>query len=279
MRLSIMLALLLAACAGAPPRPMPVGQEWTRGRAVVVTSEVQLWPDLKQRVDADLQQAGFRVLAFPEGKGELRVAVKKYDGSNLHVDVDRDGQLVDSLVFNMDSEPVCTHFPATNITSECAAREVAARVVESPKVAAAGKAAPAEARPASGKLAVLELRNFASDLTPQNAQYFTDMVRSTALRVQPGLEVMTRENLLVLLQSTGKRIEECEGECEVDTGRRIGADRIVTGELQKLGTSYKLTLRLHDTREGRLLSSQVASGKTIDELDAAAGKAAEQLFH
>jgi TolB-like protein len=89
---------------------------------------------------------------------------------------------------------------------------------------------------------------------------------------------MTRENLMVLLASTGKKLEECEGECEVDTGRRIGADHIVSGEIQKVGTRYKMTLRLHDTHEGRLLSSSIGSGKSIDELDESAQKAAEELF-
>ena len=92
------------------------------------------------------------------------------------------------------------------------------------------------------------------------------------------LDIMTRENLVVLLQSTGKKLEECEGECEVDTGRRIGADQIISGEIQKVGTKYKMTLRLHDTREGRLLASTQASGKTIEELDSTAQAAAEKLL-
>src|SRR5205085_11003071 len=129
-----------------------------------------------------------------------------------------------------------------------------------------------------GKLAVLDLKNFTKDLTRENAQYFSDVIRQASLRMEPGLDIMTRENLLVLLQSTGKRLEECEGECEVDTGRRIGADQIISGEIQKVGTKYKMTLRLHDTREGRLLASAIGSGKSIDELDESAQKAAEELF-
>jgi TolB-like protein len=140
------------------------------------------------------------------------------------------------------------------------------------------QAATSQRHALAGKLAVLELRNFAKDLTHENAQYFTDVVRSAALTAQPQLQVMTRENLLVLLQASGKDLANCEGECEVDTGRRIGADQIVRGELQKVGARYKLTLRLHDTREGRLLSSTQASGKTIEELDDAAQKAAADLL-
>ena len=73
--------------------------------------------------------------------------------------------------------------------------------------------------------------------------------------MQPQLQIISRENLLVLLESSGKKIEECEGECEIDTGRRIGADSIVSGEIQMLGKRYKLSLRLHDTHQGALLSS------------------------
>jgi hypothetical protein len=58
---------------------------------------------------------------------------------------------------------------------------------------------------------------------------------------------MTRENLLILLQATGKSLEECEGECEVDTGRRIGADLILSGDVQKLGLIFKISLRMHNT--------------------------------
>src|SRR5438105_8789327 len=145
--------------------------------------------------------------------------------------------------------------------------------------AAAQQAAPAPRKlQLKGKLAVLELRNFAKGLKRENAQYFTDVVRQTSLRVQPEVDVMTRENLLVLLESSGKKLDECEGECEVDTGRRIGADEVVSGEIQKLGSLYKMSLRLHDTREGKLLSSAIASGKSVEELDVSVQKAAEELL-
>ncbi|MBS2024860.1 MAG: DUF2380 domain-containing protein, partial [Deltaproteobacteria bacterium] len=127
-------------------------------------------------------------------------------------------------------------------------------------------------------LAVLELRNFAQELTRENVQYFTDMVRTAALKTQPQLEVMTRENLVVLLQATGKELSQCEGECEVDTGRRIGADEIVSGEIQKVGTQFKLSLRLHETHAGRLVASSQASGHSVDELDASAQQAVLELF-
>jgi hypothetical protein len=142
---------------------------------------------------------------------------------------------------------------------------------------------PASARrsawlPEGGKVAVLDFRAFTGRVSPDNLLYFTDLVRGACLGAAPRLEVMTRENLLVLLQSTGKDLSNCEGECEVDTGRRIGADLIVSGDIHELGSLLKLALRLHETRSGRLLMATQASGKSIEELDANAQDAARALF-
>lgn len=139
-------------------------------------------------------------------------------------------------------------------------------------------AVPAAAVVKSGKLAVLDFRNSARDLGADNVRYFADVVRGASLRAAPGLDVMTRENLLVLLQATGKDVASCEGECEVDTGRRIGADAVISGEVLKVGSRYKISLKLHDTHDGRLLATGVASGKTVDELDEGLQDAASGLL-
>jgi len=83
---------------------------------------------------------------------------------------------------------------------------------------------------------------------------------------------MTRENLLVLLQSSGKDLANCEGECEVDTGRRIGADVIISGEIQKVGTPYKISLRLQRRTKGGWRGRRWRAG-SVDELDDSANKA------
>lgn len=129
-----------------------------------------------------------------------------------------------------------------------------------------------------GKLAVLDFANYAKDLSKEDVHYFADVVRGATLRSAPHMDVMTRENLLVLLQASGKDAAQCEGECEVDTGRRIGADAVISGEVLKVGSRYKISLKLHETHEGRLLSTGVASGKSIDELDEKLQAAAAELL-
>ncbi|MBS2022512.1 MAG: hypothetical protein JST92_08890 [Deltaproteobacteria bacterium] len=149
------------------------------------------------------------------------------------------------------------------------------------EAAPAAVAPPSQSRKAvftEGKLAVLDFKNSAKEILPEQVRYFTDVVRDATVKATPKVHVMTRENLLVLLQASGKDIANCEGECEVDTGRRIGADAVVSGELLKVGTKLKLSLKLHETKDGTLLSTAVASGRSIDELDEAAQKAAIDLI-
>jgi len=139
---------------------------------------------------------------------------------------------------------------------------------------------PARVSPSAGSLiAVLEFRNklAGEERKGVDAGYLADEVRDLLLKALPGARVITRENMLVLLQASGKKLEECEGECEVDTGRRIGADLVVSGEVLRFGESYKLDLKLHQTRDGRLLAGAIASGKSIDELDAGTASAVAQL--
>jgi len=150
----------------------------------------------------------------------------------------------------------------------------------SPQAAAAPRRnqPPPGAKITSGKVAVLDLKCSTKEISDDDVRYFGDLVRGATLKAAPQLEVMTRENLLVLLQASGKDLANCEGECEVDTGRRIGADAIVSGEVLKVGSRYKLSLRLHETHDGKLLGAAVASGKNLDELDDSVGKAAADLF-
>ncbi len=299
-QLSIAALVSVAACAITPPRTLPQAA-WTRGSLIYVViadandNEANK-VGIKSDIEEDLQAAGFRVEVGPKSAGELKLQINIEGGfSTTTVLLEQDGQQLDRFTFDWLGLP-CNSITSPSASMHCVAREIVARIVESKAVASRvvdstePAAAPVKARPPpatpvvahaaaalSGKLAVLELRNFAKDLTHENAQYFTDMLRSAALKAQPQLEVMTRENLVVLLQASGKRLEECEGECEVETGRRIGADLIISGELQKLGSLYKLSLRLHDTHEGRLLASTQASGKTIEELDESAQSASEKL--
>ncbi|MBS2023843.1 MAG: DUF2380 domain-containing protein [Deltaproteobacteria bacterium] len=128
-------------------------------------------------------------------------------------------------------------------------------------------------------MAVLDFKNKikGKDAEEVDRLYFTSLTRSSVLAVLPHLRIMTRENMEVLVAATGRKLADCEGECEVDTGRKLGADLVVSGDLFKVGKLFKLDLRLRDTREGRLLAGGQASGASVEELDAAVAPAVAKL--
>src|SRR5204863_8468414 len=94
---------------------------------------------------------------------------------------------------------------------------------------------PKQAVQARGLVAVLDLNNKlrGAEREQLDGVYFADQVRAEIKRRVPSLGVMTRENIMVLLQAGGKTLADCEGECEVDTGRRLGADYVISGDMLK----------------------------------------------
>jgi len=294
----------LFACATARAPMLPANPGWIGGQKVAVQGPQNVGiggPELAAQYLHDGVENDLRAMGFAVGEGGLTVAIESFERGQVRASVRGGGRELQRIELNGDLLGCVSSAWGlyANDNAQCYSRGLVAEMVKSDAVArAAGTPVPqaqpvqqpAETTPPTemaadrrvlhlrGKLAVLDLKNFTKDLSRENAQYFTDVIRQASLRMEPGLDIMTRENLVVLLQSTGKKLEECEGECEVDTGRRIGADQIISGEIQKVGTKYKMTLRLHDTREGRLLASAIGSGKSIDELDESAQKAAEELF-
>jgi hypothetical protein len=174
---------------------------------------------------------------------------------------------------------VVTEFSPQQMLGSATIKGIAYRRKASPATAPARPRAkgPVLKVPA-GRLAVLDFKAFDREIKAEQVHYFTDLVRRAAVRAGPQIEVLTRENLFVLLRASGKDPSQCEGECEVETGRLVGADSIVSGDLQRIGANLKLSLRLHETGGGRLLGAEVASGKNLDELDKAVTQAAERLL-
>ena len=149
-----------------------------------------------------------------------------------------------------------------------------------PSKPAAEAAAAAAREPAATRIvSVLELRNKQQlrDGPGIDAGYVADRLRAEVLGAGIDARVISRENMLVLLQAQGKQLADCEGECEVETGRRIGADLVVSGEILRVGESLKASIRLHETRSGTLVAAVTAAGSTAEELDSRLGSAVRQL--
>jgi TolB-like protein len=84
--------------------------------------------------------------------------------------------------------------------------------------------------------------------------------------------VMTRENMAMIAKDMGLNLECVEGACEVETGRNIGADYVVSGSVVKMGRTLICTIKVHETRDGSLLGAGETRGSDpINILDAIPG--------
>ena len=149
--------------------------------------------------------------------------------------------------------------------------------VKSAQRPARAKRLKPEARRDLKRVAVLELANRAQ-ITSQEVSYLTDLVRKYARALPPkDFIVITRENIIAMLPPDVK-LDECIGECEVETGRRIGAHWIVTGEVIRFGQSLRIALNLHHSASGDLRSSSIVRGDVVEELERPIQRATYELL-
>jgi hypothetical protein len=116
-------------------------------------------------------------------------------------------------------------------------------------------------------------------MSKEEVDYLTGLVRRIiSKQLSRSYLIMTQENIEVLLPP-GTNLDDCVSECQVETGRTIGARYIITGDVLRFGSSLRLTLRMHDTRSGRLIASEVAKASKIDDLEAPTERAVEGLIN
>lgn len=132
-----------------------------------------------------------------------------------------------------------------------------------------GSAHAAGAAPQQQKLAVLEFAVDLADRSQVDRLYFASAVQGAAQRLLPAQQyfIMTRENLQEILRGQGKVLEECQGNCEVETGRLLSADLVIAGRISRVGARLKLALTLYQVASGQLLGATIASGDTPEKLD------------
>jgi MYXO-CTERM domain-containing protein len=168
------------------------------------------------------------------------------------------------------------------------ATEPAGAAAPSAPVDASAPKKPAEAKSEGPKLdplvAVLNFKNKVSEqadkalITTTYLTYLVDIVRGETIKDLPGAKVMTSENMEMLVQAAGKKLEDCEGLCEVETGRLLGAELVVTGDVLRVGSFFKLLLKMHDTQSSVLVSTAEAQGRSPEDLGKDVKAAVADLF-
>ena len=115
-------------------------------------------------------------------------------------------------------------------------------------------------------VAVLEFRGV--DVNQAILMKLSDQPRVAASEVLPKDQylIMTRENMTEILSDMGKDASCMEGQCEIEVGRNVGADYVMTGDVMKVDGTYFLTLKLYDTLSGGILKAGSVEADTFKDL-------------
>ena len=109
------------------------------------------------------------------------------------------------------------------------------------------------------RIAVLDFKNSAN-LGHFEMTVLTDGLRGTAPKLS-WLRLITKENMVYLLPP-----EHTFDEDEVRTGKMLGADFIITGEVGRIEDQFMLSIRLFNTENGSLLAQEVVSGSSVQQI-------------
>ena len=130
------------------------------------------------------------------------------------------------------------------------------------------------------RIAVLELvKKSNTNISRDEVSFLTDEVRRVVGYLPTDrFLVMTKESMAVMIEP-GKTLEECVGQCEVETGRMLNADWIITGELLKFGSSLRASLRLHNTQTGQFVKGESLKGKSVEDLEESIRLSTLRIIH
>ena len=99
-------------------------------------------------------------------------------------------------------------------------------------------------------------------------QFLTNVLREQAVQelpVEQNFTIMTRENINAMLPP-GKSIEDCEGNCLVETGRNIAADYVCQVHVGSFDGALTLSAELYETAANKLVASFNGQGASVKDL-------------
>lgn len=127
-------------------------------------------------------------------------------------------------------------------------------------------------------VSVLDLRSN-TGMSDVEAAYLTDLARDALARSLPldQFTIMTRESILELLPE-GTRLSDClDASCEVEIGRTLGADYVVSGEVLEFAQEQRLIIKVHHCQSAAFIGSETAGGISLKDLEGAVSGTTELL--
>ncbi len=107
-----------------------------------------------------------------------------------------------------------------------------------------------------------------SGLTSPQLSMLGDAIRGEAAETlrSRGVQVMTEETTLMLLEQSSVDLSQCEGECEVETARNMRADWLITSKVVRFGNQFSLSLNLIHSESASVMGSKTLVVERMEEL-------------
>lgn len=129
---------------------------------------------------------------------------------------------------------------------------------------------------ATGNVAVLVPKILESAKGAVQGVDLASEIRVSIKEVLPSVQIISNEKVEVLLRANPDAL--CDSECDVETGRKIGADLLVNGEVARIGGKLKLSLRLVVTSDASLVGAASLVVENADELQLKLPAVCARLF-
>jgi len=128
-------------------------------------------------------------------------------------------------------------------------------------------------------MAVLEIAFAGKELTPQQIEFLTDDIRGKAAELT-SYRIMTKESIFAILRDKHIDPKTCDAECEIEFGRKLQADKMVTSRILVSGGIYYIKLKLYDVPTASIVrvADRECSGCSFSKLRQAVKDAAQELF-
>ena len=127
-------------------------------------------------------------------------------------------------------------------------------------------------------VAVLDL-DVAKGIPPEAQISLSDLLREQLWKTGK-FRVVDRNNMERILKEQGFQLSDCTStECAVQIGRMLGVEKMVTGNVTRLGKTYIITVQMTNVETGEIekMASDRCPGCEVDELLGSIDKAATSL--
>ena len=115
-------------------------------------------------------------------------------------------------------------------------------------------------------VAVFEFQN-TTEISQDAIYSLSDQARSAILKVlNDRVTVVTRENIDQLIKDQGNDFFSTMGTNEIDTGRKLNATHVVTGQVTSIDGVYVLTVNMYQTSNANLVSTTTVQASEQIEL-------------